>query len=349
MRSSAQVNTSEPRQFFAKPPNWRAAWRSAAAGARDAGDGRSRRHHPGVDRARRQLGGGARRARTGDHTLRADVGAPVGRACLRPRREPPAVGEPGRRRARRDARETRSRWPPRLGPRTSSSRHPRTPPRVCRARPRCSSLHAAPRTASSRCQARSWRVVDLFELGDGAQVKAELDAYAALPHSCGCRPSPGMCRSGAQPWRRWRDGSRRAASSPSAPGSWARAGDANAEVFFQAHHYMSWLADERYEKWTGELLAFTEEKIKRSPAGLAYLAGIASCSRPPAASRGTTARSRSSADDFATVPARHELASTMASAAEVCASLAHTERAKVLRAARTLRAPHGHSRPRSVP
>ncbi len=29
-------------------------------------------------------------------------------------------------------------------------------------------------------QARNWRVADLFELGDGAQVRAELDAYAAL-------------------------------------------------------------------------------------------------------------------------------------------------------------------------
>ena len=29
-------------------------------------------------------------------------------------------------------------------------------------------------------QARNWRVVDLFELGDGARVQAELDAYAAL-------------------------------------------------------------------------------------------------------------------------------------------------------------------------
>jgi hypothetical protein len=111
-----------------------------------------------------------------------------------------------------------------------------------------------------------------------------------------------------------------------------RAGDANAAVFFQIHRYMSWLADERYEEWVGEALSFTEEKIKRSPAGLAYLAGIASVF----AATGHDDEARRAidivaADDFATVPRDMNWLSTIASAAEVCATLGDPQRARTVR------------------
>jgi tetratricopeptide (TPR) repeat protein len=119
-------------------------------------------------------------------------------------------------------------------------------------------------------QARNWRVVDLFELGDGARVQAELDGYAGLA---------AQVRMPSYSWYvpMWRatvaalagsldDGHKLAQL---ARDLGRRAGDANADVFFQTHRYMSWLADDRYEQWSGDALAFTEEKINSSPAGLA--------------------------------------------------------------------------------
>ena len=182
-------------------------------------------------------------------------------------------------------------------------------------------------------QARNWRVADLFELGDGARVQAELDAYAAL--AADVRLSPyswyvplwratlavlaGRLDEGRELAERARDLGR-------------LAGDANADVFFQTHRYMSWLADERYEEWVGEALAFTEEKVKRSPAGLAYLAGIATVFA--ATGRHDDARRAIeivAADDFATVPLDMNWLSTIASAAEVCATLGDTKRARTVR------------------
>ena len=201
-------------------------------------------------------------------------------------------------------------------------------------------------------QARNWRVVDLFELGDGARVQAELDAYAALA---------AQVRLPSYSWYvpMWRatlaalagrlDEGRELAERARDLGR--RAGDANADVFFQTHRYMSWLADERYEQWVGEALAFTEEKIKRSPAGLAYLAGIASVFA--ATGRADEARRAIeivAADEFATVPRDMNWLSTIASAAEVCATLGDTQRARTVQvAARALRRPHGHLRPCRTP
>jgi DNA-binding SARP family transcriptional activator len=182
-------------------------------------------------------------------------------------------------------------------------------------------------------QARNWRVADLFELGDGARVNAELDAYAALASDVRL-PSyswyvplwratlatlAGKIDEGHQLAARARDLGR-------------RAGDANADVFFQTHRYMSWLADERYEEWVGEALEFTEEKIRRSPAGLAYLAGMATVFA--ATGRDDDARRAIeivAADDFATVPRDMNWLSTIASAAEVCATLGDTRRARTVR------------------
>ena len=181
-------------------------------------------------------------------------------------------------------------------------------------------------------QARNWRVADLFELGDGARVQAELDAYAALAADV---------RLSSYSWYvpLWRatlaalagrlDEGRELAERARDLGR--RAGDANADVFFQTHRYMSWLADERYEEWVGEALAFTEEKIQRSPAGLAYLAGIATVFA--ATGRADDARRAIeivAADDFATVPRDMNWLSTIASAAEVCATLGDTQRARTV-------------------
>ena len=182
-------------------------------------------------------------------------------------------------------------------------------------------------------QARNWRVVDLFELGDGPLVETELDAYAALAAQARL-PSfswyvplwratlatlAGRMEEGRELAQRSRDLGR-------------RAGDANAEVFFQANRHMSWLADERYEEWTPQVLAFSEQRTKRSQAGLAYLAGIASV----LAATGRLDEARSAldvvaADDFATVPRDMNWISTMASATEVCAHLGDKQRARTLR------------------
>jgi hypothetical protein len=181
-------------------------------------------------------------------------------------------------------------------------------------------------------QARNWCVVDLFELGDGARVQAELDAYAALAAHvrldsyswyvpiwrATLAALAGRLDEGRELAQRGRDLGR-------------RAGDANAGVCFQIHRYMSWLADERYEHWTGEALAFTEERIKRSPAGLAYLAGIATVFA--ATGRADEARRAIeivAADDFATVPLDMNWLSTIASAADVCATLGDSQRARTL-------------------
>ncbi len=182
-------------------------------------------------------------------------------------------------------------------------------------------------------QARNWRVADTFELGDGARVTAELDAYAALAADVRL-PSyswyvplwratlaalAGRLDEGRQLAERARDLGR-------------RAGDANADVFFQTHRYMSWLADERYEEWVGEALGFTEEKIQRSPAGLAYLAGMATLFA--ATGHDDDARRAMeivAAKDFATVPRDMNWLSTIASAAEVCATLGDAPRARTVR------------------
>ena len=182
-------------------------------------------------------------------------------------------------------------------------------------------------------QARNWRLVDLFELGDSSLVEAELDAYAALAAQTRL-PSfswyvpiwratsatlAGRLEEGRELAQRARDLGR-------------RAGDANADVFFQANRHMSWLADERYEQWTPQVLAFSEERIKRSPAGLAYLAGIGSVF----AATGRLDEARSTldtvaADGFTTVPRDMNWLSTMASATEMCAILGDKRRARVLR------------------
>jgi hypothetical protein len=75
-----------------------------------------------------------------------------------------------------------------------------------------------------------------------------------------------------------------------------------------------------------------EERIKRSPAGLAYLAGIASVFA--ATGRDDQARRAIdivAADDFATVPRDMNWLSTIVSAAEVCATLGDLQRARTVR------------------
>jgi hypothetical protein len=181
-------------------------------------------------------------------------------------------------------------------------------------------------------QARNWRVVDLFELGDGSRVQAELDAYSALATQARL-PSFSwyvpMWRATLTTLAGRLDEGRKLAQRARDLGR--RAGDANADVFFQTHRIMSWLADERYENWTGEVLAFTEEKIERSPAGLAYLAGIASVLAPVGRlQEARRALEIVAANNFATIPDDMNWLSTLASAAEACATLGDTQRAPTI-------------------
>ena len=80
----------------------------------------------------------------------------------------------------RRCREIRQHWRPRSTLDTSFSRHRNTPQPVWTAPPKCSSCARQAGDHELALQARNWRLVDLFELGDGPLIQAELDAYAAL-------------------------------------------------------------------------------------------------------------------------------------------------------------------------
>ena len=182
-------------------------------------------------------------------------------------------------------------------------------------------------------QARNWRIADFFELGDGDATKAELDAYAALAAQS---PLPvyswyvpmwratiavlaGRLREGAELARRARDLGR-------------RAGDANTDVFWREHRHMRWLADERYDEWTEQEIAYVDQKAQRSPAGRAFSAGLAMVYA--ALNHHDDARLALDAvavDGFAAVPRDMNWLSTMACAAEACALLGDVERAQTLR------------------
>lgn len=188
-------------------------------------------------------------------------------------------------------------------------------------------------------QARNWRIADFFELGEGDATNAELDAYAALAAQS---PLPvyswyvpmwratiavlaGRLHEGAELARRARDLGR-------------RAGDGNADVFWREHRHMRWLADERYEEWTEQEIAYVDQKAQRSPAGRAFSAGLAMVYA--ALDRHDDARLALdivALDDFAAVPRDMNWLSTMACAAEACALLGDRGRAQALR---TLLEPH---------
>jgi tetratricopeptide (TPR) repeat protein len=183
-------------------------------------------------------------------------------------------------------------------------------------------------------QARHWRVVDLLELGDGARVQAELDAYAALaaqvrlPGYTWYVPMwratvallAGRISEAAELARRARDLGR-------------RAGDANADTCWREHRHARWVAEERYDEWDEQEIARSAEKIMRSRAGRAYAAGLASV----LAQLGRRAEAhqmldRAAAGGFEAVPRDTNWLSAMALAAEACAVLDDRERAESLRA-----------------
>ena len=117
-------------------------------------------------------------------------------------------------------------------------------------------------------QARTWRIVDLTELGDGAALDAELDAYAAAAVASGLTvygwyvPAWRAMRASLQ--GRWAE-SRRLLEQAVALG--ARAGDGNAVLVSRLGFFQSALADEAFEDVPLDLL---EERIRTSPAGWAY-------------------------------------------------------------------------------
>ena len=117
-------------------------------------------------------------------------------------------------------------------------------------------------------QARTWRIVDLTELGDGAALDAELDAYAAAAASSGLTvygwyvPAWRAMRASLQ--GRWAESSRLLEH---AVALGVRAGDGNAELVSRLGFFQGALADEAFDDVP---LAYLEERIRTSPAGWAY-------------------------------------------------------------------------------
>ncbi|WP_028067661.1 ATP-binding protein [Solirubrobacter soli] len=179
-------------------------------------------------------------------------------------------------------------------------------------------------------QARNWRLADLFELGDGARLQDELDAYAALaadvalPAFAWYVPMwratlallAGRLAEAAELARRGRDLGR-------------AAGDANADAFWREHQHARWLAGERYDAWDAREVAYVEHRIQTSPAGHAFAAGLAFV----LAARGLTADAQRTLTkvDLAAVPRDTNWISTMASAGEAAALLGDRERAAAVR------------------
>ena len=86
-----------------------------------------------------------------------------------------SASRPSRRRGRR---VTHARRPPPSAPDTSSSGGPTTHGNGSRSQTKCWRCARRAGDAVLELQARTWRIVDLDELGDGAALEAELDAYA---------------------------------------------------------------------------------------------------------------------------------------------------------------------------
>ncbi len=179
-------------------------------------------------------------------------------------------------------------------------------------------------------QARNWRVADLFELGDGPRLRAELDAYTALATEVGLISfswyvpmwratlalMAGRLSEAAELARRGRDLGR-------------AAGDDNADAFFREHQHARWLAGERYDAWDASEVAYVEQRIQTSPAGHAFAAGLAFV----LAARGLTddARRTLARVDLAAVPRDTNWLSTMASAGEAASRLGDHDRAAAVR------------------
>jgi DNA-binding SARP family transcriptional activator len=185
-------------------------------------------------------------------------------------------------------------------------------------------------------QARHWRVVDVMELGDGAALHAELDAYAELSAEV---------RLPALAWYvpLWRatlaflegriaegiELSRRAHALG------RRAGDANADGFFGEHYLMRMLVQDRIAELdpaASEVESGVTERAERSPAWRAFRFTFAWWH----ASRGELDESQRDLDEaigngFQTLPRDVNWLSALSSAAEACVLLRDAARAAEIR------------------
>jgi DNA-binding SARP family transcriptional activator len=193
-------------------------------------------------------------------------------------------------------------------------------------------------------QARNWRVVDLFEIGDGPAVRAEIDAYAAvsadarLPAYAWYVPLwratlallEGRIPEGMDLARRAHDLGR-------------QAGDANADVFFAEHQLLRLLIEDRVADVDPVALGVEDivsERAERGPAWQAYRLTFAWVH----AERGDLDEARrhydaALADGLASIPRDVNWVSALASATNACVLLGDTERAAELRA---LLEPYSH-------
>jgi hypothetical protein len=117
-------------------------------------------------------------------------------------------------------------------------------------------------------QARTWRIVDLTELGDGAALDAEIDAYATAAAHSGLTvygwyvPAWRATRAGLA--GRWDEQSRLL---DRAVALGRRAGDGNALLVARLGTFNRSLADEAFADVPTD---YIEERIRTSPAGWAY-------------------------------------------------------------------------------
>lgn len=185
-------------------------------------------------------------------------------------------------------------------------------------------------------QARHWRVIDLMELGDGAALHAELDAYAELsaevrlPALAWYVPLwratlaflEGRIAEGIELSRRARALGRQAS-------------DANADGFFGEHYLMRMLVQERIAELdpaASEVESEVTERAERGPAWRAYRFTFAWWH----ASRGELDESRRDLDEaigdgFHTLPRDVNWLAALSSAAEACVLLRDAERAAEIR------------------
>jgi DNA-binding SARP family transcriptional activator len=186
-------------------------------------------------------------------------------------------------------------------------------------------------------QARNWRVVDLFELGDGPAVRDEIDAYAAvstdarLPGYAWYVPLwratlallDGRIAEGMDLTRR-------------AHALGRQAGDANADVFFAEHQLLRLLVQDRIADVDPVAMGVEDivsERAEHGPAWQAYRLTFAWAH----AERGDLDEARchydaALADGLASIPRDVNWLAALASAAIACVLLGDTECARELRA-----------------
>jgi hypothetical protein len=117
-------------------------------------------------------------------------------------------------------------------------------------------------------QARTWRIVDLTELGDGAAVDAEIDAYAEAAARSGLTVYgwyvPAWRATRATMAGRWEEANQLL---DRAVALGERVGDGNAGLVSRLGTFQRSLAE---EAWDDIPLDYIEERVRASPAGWAY-------------------------------------------------------------------------------